>query len=327
MADRVANLLAFGSLAPEEPPRDGLARMQFPSWYTSGASFGTLVPQFPEPPPSRQDQAFNTSIDRWKQLAKDVFFAPADALKAFNEKPTFANSLGIMPMGTFGGPLAKTADRAALSTAEMLAGKGASREAIWDKTGWFRGPDEKWRFEIPDNASTWNLPAKLEPGENIKVKSSEALTHPDLTAAYPETANLPVQYVRPRDPVPGAALGLYAGPERGYAIREAGPFGDPRGIALHELQHHVQGQEGFARGANPRQIPLSMVNEERARLVAQGANRPLTMEGFVQDIYRRHAGEVESRAVESRMNLTPEQRRARYPWLDYDVPIEQQIVK
>lgn len=293
---------------------------------------------WPNPPPSRMDQAYQTSIDRWKQLAKDVFFAPSNALHAFNEQPTFNNALGIMPMGTFGGPLAKTANRAALERARQMAtgaydadvGKyvmPASREQIWKETGWFQGADGNWRFEIPDNASTWNLPAKLEPGENIKVKSSEALTHPDLTAAYPETANLPVQYVRPRDPVPGAALGLYAGPERGYVIREAGPFGDPRGIALHELQHHVQGQEGFARGANPRQIPLSMVNEERARLAAQGASRPLTMEGFVQDIYRRHAGEVESRAVESRMNLTPEQRRARYPWLDWDVPAEQQIVR
>jgi len=44
-------------------------------------------------------------------------------------------------------------------------------------------------------------------------------------------------------------------------------------------------------------------------------------------LYKRSAGEVEARAVQNRMNLTPEQSRARYPWLDYDVPIEQQIVK
>jgi hypothetical protein len=46
-----------------------------------------------------------------------------------------------------------------------------------------------------------------------------------------------------------------------------------------------------------------------------------------QDLYRRHAGEVEARAVQARMNLTPDERRARPPWLDYDVPEGQQIVR
>jgi hypothetical protein len=108
----MADYSPFGSLAPMAPPdreamgsiygaRDGLAQMQFPSWYQS--SFGALSPSpFPDAPPSRQDAAFDKSIDRWKQLAKDVFFAPSDALKAFNEKPTFSNALGIMPMGGIG---------------------------------------------------------------------------------------------------------------------------------------------------------------------------------------------------------------------------------
>jgi hypothetical protein len=43
--------------------------------------------------------------------------------------------------------------------------------------------------------------------------------------------------------------------------------------------------------------------------------------------YARNAGEVEARAVQARRDLLPEQRRARPPWLDYDVPPEQQIVR
>jgi hypothetical protein len=45
------------------------------------------------------------------------------------------------------------------------------------------------------------------------------------------------------------------------------------------------------------------------------------------DLYKAHAGEVEARAVQSRQDLTPEQRRARAPWLDYDVPEADQIVR
>lgn len=48
---------------------------------------------------------------------------------------------------------------------------------------------------------------------------------------------------------------------------------------------------------------------------------------FSADEYRRLAGEVEARAVEARADLTREQRRARAPWLDYDVPEAQQIVR
>jgi len=46
-----------------------------------------------------------------------------------------------------------------------------------------------------------------------------------------------------------------------------------------------------------------------------------------EQYYKRLAGEVEARAVQKRMDLTPQQRAERAPWLDYDVPIDQQIVR
>ena len=42
-------------------------------------------------------------------------------------------------------------------------------------------------------------------------------------------------------------------------------------------------------------------------------------------LYWPTSGEVEARTVQKRMDLNPEQRRARAPWLDYDVPENQQI--
>ena len=45
------------------------------------------------------------------------------------------------------------------------------------------------------------------------------------------------------------------------------------------------------------------------------------------EAYRRLAGEVEARTTQKRMDMTAEERKARYPWLDYDVPENQQIVK
>ena len=41
------------------------------------------------------------------------------------------------------------------------------------------------------------------------------------------------------------------------------------------------------------------------------------------EVYRRATGEAEARLVQARRDLTPEQRRMRAPWLDYDVPEDQ----
>lgn len=44
-------------------------------------------------------------------------------------------------------------------------------------------------------------------------------------------------------------------------------------------------------------------------------------------VYRRLAGEAEARLVQKRMNYTPEMRRAVAPWQQFDVPVEQQILR
>ncbi len=43
-------------------------------------------------------------------------------------------------------------------------------------------------------------------------------------------------------------------------------------------------------------------------------------------MYRRAAGEVEARNVQSRMNMTPEERRAKAPWETQDTPDAQHII-
>ena len=43
--------------------------------------------------------------------------------------------------------------------------------------------------------------------------------------------------------------------------------------------------------------------------------------------YQRTAGEVEARNVQSRMNMSPEERKAKPPWTTEDVPREQQIIR
>ena len=49
------------------------------------------------------------------------------------------------------GPKAKTASSKSLALAEAMEEDGASREEIWRKTGWIRGADGLWRFEVDDS--------------------------------------------------------------------------------------------------------------------------------------------------------------------------------
>lgn len=67
---------------------------------------------------------------------------------------------------TFAGVGAKTADKAALARAQKMAGAGADRGAIWNETGWFKGPEGKWRFEIDDSAAKLNFDA-LPEGKSV----------------------------------------------------------------------------------------------------------------------------------------------------------------
>lgn len=52
---------------------------------------------------------------------------------------------------TFAGVNARTADLNALSVAQELERQGTDADAIRSQTGWFRGMDGKWRFEIDDS--------------------------------------------------------------------------------------------------------------------------------------------------------------------------------
>lgn len=220
--------------------------------------------------------------------------------------------------GIFGGRLAKTADQSALKRAEDMAAKGAPREDIWNQTGWFKGVDGKWRFEIDDSGAAMKYPAGDLAGEVAKVMGvtggmGDIFSHPNAYAAYPDTAAIP------------GDIGLfrkgtyYVSPSKGKEqISVNAKDAERVPHTLHEFQHAIQDREGFGRGAS--------VAGLRQQLQGRVPDNWLR-DDVLMRAYARTAGEVESRAVESRAKLTADERRARPPWLDYDVPENQQIVR
>ena len=107
----------------------------------------------------------------------------------------------------FAGPGAKTADLLKLNVARRMEEAGATADDILQNTGWFKGMEGKWKFEIPDNASRFST-GPLTGGQKVPV--TDVLDHPDLYAAYPYLRGMKAQPM-PSD-VPQGAVGMFQGP-------------------------------------------------------------------------------------------------------------------
>jgi len=206
----------------------------------------------------------------------------------------------------FGGANAKTADAEALARAKSLMSKGAKPADVWRQTGWYRGKDGDWRFEIDDSRAVM-APLELGPayaamdsfGRLQSPKSTETtlgaiLRLPDLFAAYPGLADLKVQLRFIDDE---EAHGMYEPAENGEPAKLTlftlnAPPGDHdlRKTSLHEVQHALSDVAGFDYGPE----------DDRT--------------------YERRNDEVQARNVERRAGMSAAQRRASYPPSTADVP-------
>lgn len=245
--------------------------------------------------------------------------------------------------GMFAGRLAKTADQEALARAERLAAEGADRNAIWNETGWFQGPDHKWRFEIDDSGAYADVRGAVEDGwkANEQWPLGHVLGHKDAFSAYPYLDDAGIQY-RPFPKKIENAFGAYVQDGNNLVLNSSHPnfIDDNAALStiLHEGQHSLQATEGFARGGSRALFTPEEIASERARIGAvpednTGRTSVGSAAGDAPDtdvalgLYKRLAGETEARNVQTRMNMTPEQRRATPPWETQDIPFEDQIVR
>lgn len=184
----------------------------------------------------------------------------------------------------FAGPNAQTADTLTLTRAKALEGQGFDAETIRQATGWHRGKDNKWRFEIDDSQATVSDAALdgISPfdGKIDSVPLGDVLDHPALYEAYPFLKDVPVAASLKKDETFSAQLNLDTGVislGRGYwtdALQNK-----RRSSLLHEIQHLIQNNEGFASGANK-----------------------------ADPNYSTNAGEAEARLTQARANLSGDQR-------------------
>ncbi len=66
------------------------------------------------------------------------------------------------PKYSYGGENAKTADLGQLERAKQMQAQGADMESIRKATGWFKGRDGKWRFEIDDSGMAYDKTGDMQ---------------------------------------------------------------------------------------------------------------------------------------------------------------------
>lgn len=145
------------------------------------------------------------------------------------------------------GERANTAMISRLQKAESMEREAASSEEIWEETGWMRGPDHKWRFEIPDNLDKINFPKDSEP-HTLR----EIYDNPALYEAYPELAQKTVKMEDTKSGKDKRTRGAYGyvAEDGSIVIDNSLPADEAKTALVHEIQHSIQAIEGFSRGGN-----------------------------------------------------------------------------
>lgn len=187
-------------------------------------------------------------------------------------------------------------------------------------TGWFRGTDGKWRWEIDDSKAQFypNGDARgAAPGTRLTVR--DFFVHPELEEMEPELFDMPVRIDPTLDPKISAA---YLGLDEGIILS---PSADKLSM-LHELQHGIQDLEGFVSGSNrdwggkwalvvayeaAKDEPAFQAlttKEMRFKYLQNKAMEIAKVNTFNDAAYKFYemaAGEVEARDVEYRAQLDP----------------------
>lgn len=243
-------------------------------------------------------KAFAKDIEALETLAQKFSEAADTAKGNITEQTEVQNCEKIKY--SFAGEHAKNANLSLLDRAKLMDKNGDSSEDIRKTTGWFKGYDGKWRFEIDDSmividtsgrlsknpdirrfyelmdkvhidgnatdseiAELSKLDKKLE-GVSLRPKTlGELLVHTKLFDAYPELANVAVAFVNL-----GEAKGSYNRYSNSIELNKNLLVlkNDLKRTLLHEIQHAIQNIEDFSGGTNPDRMAQILLENARKNM-------------------------------------------------------------
>ena len=232
--------------------------------------------------------------------------APAQRAEAQRE------TTGPPGKATAAGIGARTADSAALRRAEALEKSGTDNETIRQETGWYRGMDGQWRFEIDDSKIKLRYEATAENGrETIPNYTTlgNLIDAPELFAAYPDMRNMDVVFQDLNDGAYGAYNRQFDSIDLSRKLKSSQY--DLLDTLTHEIQHAVQNREGFTRGTNPTNWNRTLENGFDSRTTSQKKRSAQLAEKYNQ---LKSADPQLMKAVEELEAMTPTVPRGEVDW-------------
>lgn len=236
---------------------------------------------------------------------------------------------------SMGGLKAETADKSALEKAMELEKDGTDSEKIRKETGWFKGYDGKWRFEIDNSELEFktdiekNRAAAIELAK-MKVKSAELeekiVNNTATKAEENEYYNLDEKMIEYRKGVKLSDVinhpklfeaypqlknvdvyyeissvnrGVYSSNGNVIMLNPMHTIDEQKEAIIHEIQHAIQEIENFANGSNLEYWKNLGYSDEEAMAM-----------------YYNTAGEREARDVSARRDYNAEQRKNIRPDID-----------
>jgi len=257
-----------------------------------------------------KDALSDETIAATTEIAGAVIFGPMPiARKAIDG--TLGSIAGITAQGANKAKLAE-AIKMKYPTRDDPQGPFTTEE-IWRKTGWYEGPEGKWKHEIPGSTEANLNHTKLKDAwvgrinKDPVMKLHEVLNYPELYKAYPELKNTTVK-LKDTEGVLSGTLDDWVDKNWTSIVLDPIASTDLKNTLLHEIQHWIQEREGFDLGSNWN----AALGKATASLSDKARNRPLseyveylnlinTLEKdpnrWGQRLYERTPGEIESRIV------------------------------
>ena len=160
-----------------------------------------------------------------------------------------------------------------LAMAKGMEKKGVDIEDIWNLTGWYRGVDGLWRYEINSAEMTMLVETAQEAADKLAQTGAENLTladaldYPTFFQAYPQARDIKFAFLSEAESKAAGLAGAFFVDETGRLVIMAAEGVSPaemKSTLLHEIQHLVQYYENFAPGTTP----LDVMNKVGQHLAA-----------------------------------------------------------
>jgi len=242
------------------------------------------------------------AFNQLNREATDEFLQTKDIYgpKAQQVANVLANAYN--PVGMFIGPASKMFNKDMALKASQMAKKGATPQEIWQTTGTVKGPDGQWRQEISDQSSFTKGSGNFEKtimnayergsqktGDQLyKTNVGDVLYHNELQKAYPELMNIESRMTRENSNAYGSLGRDVLNNEQVLSVRKDLSPEKARSTMLHELQHAIQEQEGFAAGGNTNTMDRLIGKAKDRDFLIKQSEEWQNANKLVEDLYSKY---------------------------------------